>query len=454
MDVSRSTARLIPRYWLLLTFAIIAPMTAVGAITAHSPHTYTARTRLLAAPTVPQAQAQADAEVSQVQAVATSRELVASALATAGIVRDPNAVAKSISVAGVGSSGLVDLSYTDTSAEVAQRVDVAVAKLVVTQLLALRAGVPELVQTLNDLTATITSDRAAVASTAHSSARTQALLTNIDDLISDLTADQTRLSAFGENGSSVAIVDTATLPPADGTALVAKLSIALLLGLVFGLLIIGASETLRPRVAGATRVARLLDTAVLGRIGSDLAAMSDLGRRVRLRSRRDRISSVVVLRADGTPTAPELVSRLRAVTLDAVPLPKQWSADTPIADTSIADTPIAEAPIAGVDAADDLHAADDTDAGSPDEGTSSVSVAQIVRTTNAPEPRRADESRLRHLVALDELDIAGEGDRIGVVIVAGRTTRMSTVAQVRDLVETTGWPVLGVLDDPQNRSGM
>jgi capsular polysaccharide biosynthesis protein len=440
MDISLSAARLLPRYWLLLTLAIIAPMTVVGAFAAHSPPTYTARTRLLAAPTVPQAQAQADAEVSQVQAVATSREVVATALATVGIVRDPAAVTKAISVAGVGSSGLVDLSYTDTSPTVAQRVDAAVASLVVARLLALRAGVPELVQTMSGLTAQITADRAALAGTAHPSARTQALLISIDDLVSDLTAAETRLAGSSVNGSSVAIVDTATVPPADGTALVAKLGIALLLGLAFGLLVVGANESLRPRVAGATRVARLLDTAVLGSIGSDFAAMSQLGRRLRLRCRRDRISSVVVVRADGTPVAPELVSRLRTVTFAAAPLPRQWSSDSPDTDDN-------------VDVTADPKAPHDAPDGTPPARLSGTSVARIVRVA-APETFRTGETRLRRLVALDDLDTAGEGDRIGVVVTVGPTTRMYAIAQVRDLVETTGWPVLGVLNDPQNRSGM
>lgn len=445
MDVTSAT-RLFSRYWLVLAIAIAVPVTTVSAYVAHSPHTYTARTRLLAAPTVPQAQAQADAVVSQVQAVATSRDLVATALATVGVHRDPAAVVRSIAVSGVGSSGLVDLSYSDTSATVAQQVDTAVANIVVTRLLALRAGVPELVQNFGDLIASLQAERAAAAATAHPSARTQAVVAGLDTLIGNMTADQTRLVNFGQTGSSVAIVDTATLPPMDGSGLVAKLAVAALLGLVIGLLIVGTYETVRPRVSGAGPVARLLDAPVVGHVGSELAAMTDLGRRLRLAGRRKLITSIVLIRADGGPVAPELASRLRIVTLDPLPAPRQpaFAPTVPdgASDTSASDT-------SGADNGDGTNGpVDDAIA------AAEVSAMSTILTLTAPLPRQPAEVRLRHVICLEDLDTEAEAERIGVVVIAGRTTRVRAIANVRDLVETTGWSMLGVLGDPRNRSGM
>ena len=453
MDVTEAASRLVLRYWLVVALTIAVPMMAVGAYVLHSPHTYTARTRLLAAPTVPQAQAQADAVVSQVQAVATSRDLVAAALATAGINRDPSAVVKSIAISGVGSSGLVDLSYTDTSAAVAQRVDIAVSNLVVTRLLALRAGVPELVQNFDDLIAALDAKRATVAGVAHAGPRTEALVTNLDDLISDMTADRTRLSAFGQSGASVAIVDAATLPPVDGDGLVAKLAVALLLGLVAGLLVAGANEALRPRVAGAVRVARLLDVPMLGRVGSDLAATADIGRRLRLASRRESTTSVVLMRADGTPVAPELVSRLRVVTLSPSPMPRQWSIGAELADAAPSTSYPTEFGTSepgtngdGVITNGAAAAMNGIDAG-PEAGVATS-------TLTIPIPAAPTDARPRHVISLDDLDAGSEGERIGLVVIAGRTTSMRAISNVNDLIGATGWPMLGVLDDPQNRSGM
>ncbi|HEY2796241.1 MAG TPA: hypothetical protein VGJ28_27995 [Micromonosporaceae bacterium] len=428
MDAPETARRLFLRYWLVVALTIAVPMVTVGAYVLRSPDTYTARTRLLAAPTVPQAQAQADAVVSQVQAVATSRELVAAALTAAGINRDPSAVVRAISISGVGSSGLVDLSYTDTSAAVAQRVDIAVSNLVVTRLLALRAGVPELVQNFDDLIAALDAKRATVAAAAHAGPRTEALVTSLDDLIGDMTADSTRLSTFGQSGASVAIVDAATLPPVDGNGLVPKLAVALLLGLVLGLLIAGANETLRPRVAGAGRVARLLDAPLLGRVGSDLAATADLGRRIRLAGRRESTTSVVLMHADGTSVAPEVISRLRVVTLSPASMPRQWSIGQPLTDAVQATADTAEAP------ASDIRT--------------------VTSTATVATPARTPDAGPRQVISLDDLDAGAEGERVGLVVIAGRTTRMRAIGNVRDLLGATGWPMLGVLDDPQNRSAM
>jgi capsular polysaccharide biosynthesis protein len=462
MDVTEAASRLVLRYWLVVTLTIAVPIMAVGAYVLHSPHTYTARTRLLAAPTVPQAQAQADAVVSQVQAVATSRDLVTAALATAGINRDPSAIVKSITISGVGSSGLVDLSYTDTSAAVAQRVDVAVSDLVVTRLLALRAGVPELVQNFDDLIAALDAKRATVAGVAHAGARTEALVTNLDDLISDMTADRTRLSAFGQSGASVAIVDAATLPPVDGDGLMAKLAVALLLGLVLGLLVAGANETLRPRVAGAVRVARLLDVPMLGRVGSDLAATADIGRRLRLASRRESATSVVLMRADGTPVAPELVNRLRVVTLSPTPMPRQWSIGQPLTDAAAStsyktefgtgEARIDSVTTNGVDRGGNGAGGGVTANHTGTEAGSETGTA--TSTLTVPMSAASTDARPRHVISLDDLDAGSEGERIGLVVIAGRTTSMRAISNVNDLISATGWPMLGVLDDPQNRSGM
>jgi hypothetical protein len=47
--------------------------------------------------------------------------------------------------------------------------------------------------------------------------------------------------------------------------------------------------------------------------------------------------------------------------------------------------------------------------------------------------------------ALDELDPAGEAERIGVVVLVPASTRLTAVDSLRDLLAASGWPLLGVL---------
>ena len=318
MEVTEVGVRLVRRYWVMLVLVIALPVAIVGAVVVHSPSTYTAHARLMASPTVPQAQAQADAVVSEVQAIATSQDLVANALQAVQVQRNAADVVKAITVAGLGSSGIVDLSYTDTSAEVAQKVTTALTDAVVQQISGIRSGIPG---TLDDLNALITliTDRRAATQTA-GGPQGAAALASINQLITDLSNDRDKLELLQTTVAVPVVVDSAALPVEDGRGLAAKIAIAAMLGLALGLLLVGANETLRPGVSGVGRVARLLNVPTLGRVGSDPAALSDIGRRLRLASRQADVSIVVLMRADRAPVSPELVDRLRAATLRPDPV--------------------------------------------------------------------------------------------------------------------------------------
>src|SRR5258706_5437262 len=151
MEVDELTLRLLRRYWLILVAAIVVPVGLAAAYVTYQPSTYTAHTRIIASAQTPRAQAEAAALASQVNAIATSRDLVAKALTGAGIARDPDAVAASVTVTGLGSSALVDLAYTDRSAAMAQQVTSALATAVVEQLDAIaEGGLPGVIQNLDN----------------------------------------------------------------------------------------------------------------------------------------------------------------------------------------------------------------------------------------------------------------------------------------------------------------
>ena len=423
MEVTEVGVRLVRRYWLLLVAAIALPMALVAAFLVHSPKTYTAHARVMAAPSVPQAQAEADAVVSEVQAIATSQDVVSAALQSAHVQRNTVDAVNAITVSGLGSSGIVDLSYSDTSPSVAEQVTAALTSAVVAQIAGIRSGLPTSLDDLNSLITLVTGLRPTVQTIGGSQTKASQAL---EQLITDLGLDRDKLEQLQTTAAVPVVVDEAAAPAqADGRGLATKLSIAALLGLALGLLMVGARETLRPGVSGANRVARLLDVPTLGRVGSDPGELSDIGRRLRLASRQSDVSIVVLMRADRASVSPELVERVQAATLRPDPI------STP-----------AGIPVDGLD-------------GSIAAGRLGVAATQTIPRLFA-DGRPATKivaTAPRQVCSFDELDPRSEGEQIGLVILAARSTRLTAIDNVRDLIAAAGWPLLGVLDDPRNRSG-
>jgi uncharacterized protein involved in exopolysaccharide biosynthesis len=434
VEVNEVAVRLLRRYWFVFLAAVAVPFAITGAYVVHTPASYTAHTRLVASATTPRAQAEAAAVVSQVQAIATSRDIVTQALADAHVNREVNDVISRVVVTGLGSSALVDLAYTDRSPAVAQQVAATLATTVGAQLDALSVGgLPAVLKNVDDELTSLAEKRAPIASQAQAHPQDAVLqnrLAGIDRLISDLSGDRDRLAEEAAAGGHATVVASAVQPPADSKGLAVKLAVATLFGLILGLLLVGINEMLRPAVAGASRVARLLEVPVLGVIGSNPAALNDVGQRVRLAGRRASVSTVVLVRTDRTPLPPELVDRVNAATMrpESVPgrisIPMEINEETMLIKTSV-------------------------NSDGARSGLGSIAVLPL-HDKATPETNSAS-SRLRRVCALDELDPSAEGDDIGLVVVAGGNTRIRAVDGVRDLLTAAGWPLLGVLDDGRYR---
>jgi capsular polysaccharide biosynthesis protein len=424
VEVNEVAARLLRRYWLLLLTAVVVPTVAMGVLVSRQHPTYTAHARILASATIPRAQAEAAAVVSQVQAIATGRDLVAAALDDARIARDTDQVLENVRVTGLGSSALVDLGYTDRDPEYARLVTVALAKAVIAKLDAVRiGGLPEVLKSVDDQLTELAAKRAPIAAEAQANPKdpvAQNRLAGIDRLISDLSGDRNRLSEEAASVGHTSIVANATRPQhADSRGLPAKLCLAAVVGLALGLVAAGANETVRPAVSGASRVGRLLDVPMLGAIRPDPVALADVGRRIRLAARRAGVSTVVLVRATRATPAPELVDRVEAAALR----PGQVAGRLAI-------------PIDNRDPGFDAGPR----AGSG--STEAHQVAVLTMTENSGRP-----PRLHRVCALDELDPSAEAERIGVVVLAGVRTRLASIESVRDLLNASGWPLLGVLGD-------
>jgi len=169
VDVTE-VARLLRRYGLALALAIAIPAIVLALYVRDQPATYTAHARIVAAEATPRAQAEANAVVSQVLALATSRDVIAQALDSAHLNLDPDKVAKAVKATGLGSSALVDLAYTDQSPQTAQQVTKALAAGVVGRLDAVRiGGLPEVLADVDKQLTDLATKRAPIAADAQAS---------------------------------------------------------------------------------------------------------------------------------------------------------------------------------------------------------------------------------------------------------------------------------------------
>ena len=415
MEVTELTTRLVRRYWLVLVVAVVVPVLAVGAYTVRHQRTYTAHARIVAADTMPKSTAEAAGVVSQVQALITSRDVVAGALSEAHLPRNADQVAKAITVRGLGSSALVDLAYRDRDPAMAQKVTAALANTAAAKLDAVRiGGLPEVLASVDNQLTDLATKRAPIAADAQANPRdpvAQNRLAGIDRLISDLSADRDRLAEDAASAGHATVVANPVRPVhADTRNLPAKLSVAALLGLAVALIAVGAYETLRPAVSGASRVARLLEAPVLGAVSPDPVAQADLGRRIRLAARAAGVDTVVLAKATGGSPAPEVVDRI-----------------------------VAAAVRGESQAASDVEATAVLRRG----GTGLL-------TLSAPPPPNGNTARTGaplRVCAVDELDPSAEADRIGLVVLAGGRTRLRSLDGVRDLLSAAGWPLLGVVGE-------
>ncbi|GAA2593024.1 hypothetical protein GCM10010399_24560 [Dactylosporangium fulvum] len=431
MEMNEVATRLFHRYWLVLLLAIFTPVLAMAVYVARQPAEYTAHGRVVASTAIPRSLAEAAAIVSQVQAIATSRDVTKRALDEAHLPRDPDTVIRAVVVTGLGSSTLVDVAYTDRDRDLAQKVTAALLTAVTGQLDAQRVGaLPDVLQDVDRQLTDLTEKRAPIAAEAHSNPGdpvAQNKLAGIDRLISELSADRGRLAEEAAAAGHASVVATPTVPDRpDPTGLPGRLGIAAILGLAVGLILAGLNETVRPKLSGASRVGRVLQVPLLGTVSPDPAALADIGRRIRLAASQAEVSTVVLARTGRTPIHPEFVDRVEAAAVRPAPVTGRIAIPTQVLDSPVLVSPQV-VPGQPVD-------------GRPADGHSSVAV--LTATENSTPPMR-----LQRVCALEELNPSAEGERIGLVVLTGGNVAIRAVDRVRDLATASGWPLLGVLEE-------
>jgi capsular polysaccharide biosynthesis protein len=435
LEIDEIAARLLRQYWAVVALCVIAPLVAIGLITAKEPATYLADARIITGSVVPDSSTQSDAIVSQVQAIATGPGTAEAALRAAGVQRNLlNFINNDVTVTGLGGSQVVDLAVTDQNPQAAQKIADTLASHVVTALNhAGQGGIISALHAIDSELVTLSQERAVLTGQLARHPRSQqiqAKLAGLDQVIANFTGDRGRLLLEQSTQGLAGIIDAPALPlRPQPKALPQKLALAGLLGLVAGILIAALIEVARPTVPGAQRVGRRLGAPTLGRLdatdleGAVTKDVAQLAFRTRLAALHAARSTVALADA-GTGVDLDTLAASLQDALSEGAFQRQGAGDYPVPGSTN-----------GTEGGDWAGAA----AGSP--GTA---VMTQQSTFAGPALRILPLSRMKPSTSTD-------WDRVGLLVVCGPVTRVPDVATIADLSESSGWPVLGVAAVPRSR---
>ncbi|WP_214325141.1 Wzz/FepE/Etk N-terminal domain-containing protein [Nonomuraea sediminis] len=425
VELDEVAARLIRRYWPIILLCALLPMLAIGYYARSQPPTYTASATLVIASKVPQAAGEAAGVAGQAQAFATSPDVLRSAMQSAGVSRDLTELAKNVTLTGLGSSPLASLEVTDRDPDAAKALAAALAVQVTGQIdqsrvSGLRTVLHDVTQRISDLTSQLAKAQKAVLG----APKNADLIQKRDDIQRSLT-DQKALRANVVDQAALAgqsrVVSWPARPPqADSQRLLQMLVVALVGGLVLGVMVASAMETVRPTVPGVRRVSRRLGVPLLGCARGRHAAIEPLVRKLRLAARKAGVHTVVLVGSGGS-VAPEVMTAMnRALT---VPPAKEPTPESGHDET----TPVPRK----------------TNASG---GVATALAAKKVVMTEDTSPIPAILPAVK-LVSLEDLPQEQELEGVGLVLVSKQVTRLANLYVINDLVEASGWPLLGVVAD-------
>ena len=428
MEIDEIAARLLRQYWAVVLLCVAAPLVAITLLVAKQPPMYAASARIVSGNTVPASNAQAQALVSQIEGIATGKSAAASALQETGVERNVNDfITSHVSVAGLGGSQVVDLTVTDRSPRVAAALAKNLAKGVVQSIN--RTGQSGLSTTLDAIDQEIvrlSEQHGVVATQAAANPRNEQLqskLAGLNQVIANFSGDRSRLLIQASTQGLASVLDQPVAPQApQSKALAQKLGLAGVLGLVVGVLIASIAETIRPTVPGARRVSRRLGAPTLGQLktpemrGEKTPSLENLAVRLRLAANHANVSTIALIDVNGQY---ELADLAHSLELSLRP------------DESLA-------------ARADLNGRDDGDG---DETLAFSSVMVKGRRLTA-------DHKMLHVYPMSQIKHLGAMDSVGLVVISGPVSRVTSVMALDDLGTSSGWPILGVVGVPSTRRGL
>jgi capsular polysaccharide biosynthesis protein len=407
MNVTEAVARVVGRRTrLILVFLLLG--LGLGWVAGSGQTTqYSATARLALDQIAPATQAQASDIADAARALATGPQLVGSVIRKLGVGRDGATVARShVSVQSLGASGVVALSVTDRDPHVATVLANGIAAATVAaeetvtdgHYLAtndqLSSQATALRHQIDDVDARLTA--LGVTTGAGPSSKAAALLRTRGDLVNQLHGISDQLAQTQINHSlraRGAVLDAAAPPLARvGGHLPLYLTLGGLIGLLVGVGLAAAMESIRPTLVGRAAIGRRVDAPVL-------------------------------LELDGSPQT--WTSDAAAAAAMHIEL-----ASVPAKVTSVALVTVGDKEPDGMRAFATLL----------DESLPSLDVSYLgLRSGLLKQGRRDDDNG--HAAAWKP----SAEPRTGLLIVVPNAVLQDDVDRAHELVAITGWPLLGVL---------
>jgi capsular polysaccharide biosynthesis protein len=290
VELNEAFRRIVLQHVRLIACFVITGL-AVGALVHHTTgKTFTTSARLALDTQDPKSRTEAAAIADMGQAIATSPAQIRAALNRSHVHRDINGVAHRVAVRPLGTSGVLELSYSDRSAQGAKAVADALAAQLIRTRLAISSG--KLRQALGASARQIDSFNRQIAELDAKAAFDPAAAAQRDLLAQQRSAIESERASLLSSAAlqpKPSIISTAEVPAhATTSGLIPYMTLGAILGLILALGTAGLVEMIRPTVVGEDALAREFDAPLLGTLSGVpgeatlLGDTSSLADRIRL----------------------------------------------------------------------------------------------------------------------------------------------------------------------------
>jgi capsular polysaccharide biosynthesis protein len=442
MEINEAFRRIVVGHrWLLMTCALL-PIVAVAAVLTFSPVRYIASARVQASSADVGTDIQADSVVNRVRGIATSPAVVGEAMRKAGVhgrsARDVGT--HDITVTELGSSPVLDLSVSDANPRVAQDLTNSLARIVVDALGGQQdARKRQLASQVRSQQQQLYQQRKSLlTSLAHSGsaariASLSAQLSTVDQQLADIASTLRQLALPDATDGSAMFISPAQEALSAKPNVVTDFALALMAGLVAGLLAASLIEIARPKVANVSTLARDLGVPFLG----DIAVSPGAGADARVSQPTE---SLVALTG--------AAARCRAETIVVVGCGEHAGAEaTMLAVSRSLRDAFAATPAQNGYSGSGLSAHQPWQTSPPRSEAPEAERAQPVSLLETEDRMSAAPPTVVDVRALTTSWGTGQvrGGRHALVVLASAPLPQRDIDRVVSLSSATGWPVLGVL---------
>ena len=405
MELGEVIGRIFGRHKKLIAALILAGLLAGLAIHLDDAPQYSASARLVLDTSDPEDQAQSGVIADTTRAIASGPSLVRNALEKIGVRRDATELAKRhVRVQALGSSGVMQLSVTDSDPKVAVALANAIAAAVIRTRLQVTAGqaptvvrsldqqLTRLQQEISDLDARI--DQAGGAAGSGQLVRRREA---IAQRMSQMESERASVETTRALRPRAAVLDPAS-PPAQqlpGRRL-PDLVLGGLLGLLLGVGAAALVESLRPTLVGRTAIAR----------GTEAPVLAELVGPPQRRGNRHGWVAADVAEAAMHVELVAVAAGVQQVRLMALDRQVDLSNLVQILGDSLK--------------------------------------TATVQQADMPTARRRRPGARAGLEP-EAVQPEGDGGRIGLVLVAPTVLKLADLDPVKDFLTISGWPLLGVI---------